>query len=649
MAWDKELSEEQKAAACHFGGHARLLAGPGTGKTLTLTRRVCYLIQECGVLPENIQVITFTRAAAGELRKRVASETRCEPLPNVSTLHSFALMELLRNLRLVRTLPLPLRIADDWEERNIIKEDLKKLIDLHRIEEITELLRQLSSGWQSLAINEDGWEESLLNSKFMKIWYQHRKIYGYTLRSELVYQLRKILEEQEMFSFRSSIEHLLVDEYQDLNRCDLDVIQYIANSGAEVYIAGDDDQSIYGFRNAHPSGIRNFTNEYDEVSKFELNICRRCAKDILDISLAVLRDQPDRMEKTTKCPEDKEAGEVKILRFHDQEKEALGVAKICYALINFAKINPSDILILLRSDSGGAFSKPIYEHLELFGIPVQKDESGVKDLNFQMFLCFMRLLLESDDNLSWRVLIEKRNNNAGAGSIDAVYKFACDNGYTFVQALKTIFFRYEAIDTKYNQRIIGAISDILSYLKKIEDLFEIKVFESSDQLFEKIYSTLELLYDENAADSILARVKIVADAYKPRSVSELVRLLESEASEIEAVISEDKVNLLTMHKAKGLDAEVVIIVAADDEYIPGKAEGDNFFEQGRLLYVSLTRARSRLYITHCKRRSGNQAKHGRANDDIRSLSSFFAGSRYASINGQHFVNRLEVPNDSQRV
>ena len=253
MAWDDRLLPEQKEAAGHIGSHARLLAGPGTGKTLTLTRRVCFLIQECGVLPENIQVITFTRAAAGELRKRVANETQCEPLPNVSTLHSFALSELLRNSALVRTLPLPLRIADDWEERNIIKEDLNKLVGLNDIRQVGKLLTQMSSGWQSLTVDEASWEENFPNAKFIRNWQQHRKIYGYTLRSELVYQLRKILEEQKKFSFKTSIKHLLVDEYQDLNRCDLDVIMFISNCGAEVYIAGDDDQSIYGFRNAHPS------------------------------------------------------------------------------------------------------------------------------------------------------------------------------------------------------------------------------------------------------------------------------------------------------------------------------------------------------------------------------------------------------------
>ena len=646
MAWDEGLLPEQKEAAGHIGSHARLLAGPGTGKTRTLTQRVCFLIEECSVLPENIQVITFTRAAAGELRKRVAKETNCEPLPNVSTLHSFALRELLRNSRLVRTLPLPLRIADDWEERNIIKEDLNELVGLGDIRKVNKLLTQMSSGWQSLTVDEDSWEENFPNAKFIEIWQQHRKIYGYTLRSELVYQLRKILEGQGKFSFKTSIEHLLVDEYQDLNRCDLDIIRYISNGGTEVYIAGDDDQSIYGFRNAHPNGIRNFNNEHNDVSKFKLEICMRCAKDILDIGLSSLENHPDRIEKNTKCPEYKEAGEVKILRFDDQDKEALGVAKICYGLINFAKIKPSDILILLRSDNGGVFSKPIYESLEHLGIPVQRNEGNVSDPNFQMCLCFLRLLLEPDDSLSWRVLIQKRSNNVGTGAITTVYKFACDNGYTFVQALKSIFYGYDTVDTKYNKKISKAVADIFSCLEQIGDLFENKSFASSDELFDKISSTARLLFDKNIADQILSKVKIILDAYGPKSFSELVRLLESEASEIEAVISEDKVNLLTMHKAKGLDAEVVIIVAAEDEYIPGKAEGDYIFEQGRLLYVSLTRARSRLYITHCKSRSATQANRGRKNYGFRSLTRFIAGSRYASINGQHFVNRLGIPNDS---
>ena len=125
MAWDDNLLKEQKTAASHTGNHARLLAGPGTGKTLTLTRHICFLVVERNLSPDTILAITFTRAAARELRQRVAAELGEKRSPRISTLHSFALQQLLKNATKITDLPQPLRIADDWEERNTVLPDLK--------------------------------------------------------------------------------------------------------------------------------------------------------------------------------------------------------------------------------------------------------------------------------------------------------------------------------------------------------------------------------------------------------------------------------------------------------------------------------------------------------------------------------------------
>ena len=120
MAWDDNLLEDQRKAAAHVGSHARLLAGPGTGKTLTLTRRICFLITENNTSAECILALTFTRAAARELGQRVANELGEDQSPPISTLHSFALRQLLKNATRITELPQPLRIADDWEERHIV-------------------------------------------------------------------------------------------------------------------------------------------------------------------------------------------------------------------------------------------------------------------------------------------------------------------------------------------------------------------------------------------------------------------------------------------------------------------------------------------------------------------------------------------------
>lgn len=144
MPWDTELSNEQRSAASHVGRHARLLAGPGTGKTRCLTKRIVYLIEEQGVDPSRILVLTFTRAAAAEIRQRVLAELGNEAqLPHISTLSSFALRTILFHGAGVR-LPQPIRIADDYEERWIIEEELKRL--QRAVDEVRQTLNSISLG-----------------------------------------------------------------------------------------------------------------------------------------------------------------------------------------------------------------------------------------------------------------------------------------------------------------------------------------------------------------------------------------------------------------------------------------------------------------------------------------------------------------------
>ena len=335
MAWNDGLLGEQETAAGHTGSHARLLAGPGTGKTLTMTRRISFLVEQEKVPPETIRAFTFTRAAAHELNQRVTSALGQENSPRVSTLHSFALHQLLKNQAIIEALPKPLRIADDWEERHIVQEDLKAILNLEHISQARDLLQELSADWQSLTAEDSDWEQKFPNATFLGAWREHRQLYGYTLRSELVYQLKKALEQRSDFQLESPINHLLVDEYQDLNRCDLAVVQYIASKGVELFIAGDDDQSIYGFRKAHPEGIRRFPQDFSDVSTLTLEVCKRCDQDVLATALFVAQQDPRRIEKTVYSDPEAARGEVAW-------QPADGIA-------GRQPVNDQDILILLRS------------------------------------------------------------------------------------------------------------------------------------------------------------------------------------------------------------------------------------------------------------------------------------------------------------
>jgi len=203
----------------------------------------------------------------------------------VSTLHAYALSELLSQG--ARGLPLPVRVAGDWEERWIVVEELARFLD-RTVSQIsngrgTGALDRLADDWDTLAIDGSGWEEGHADPRFLNAWRQHREVYGYTLRSELVYQLLRELRENPGFVPDEHLAILIVDEYQDLNHCDLRTLrQLAARSGAEVFAAGDDDQSIYSFRHAHPAGIRNFSRDYPGATIYTLSECLRCGAAIVD-------------------------------------------------------------------------------------------------------------------------------------------------------------------------------------------------------------------------------------------------------------------------------------------------------------------------------------------------------------------------------
>lgn len=251
--WADGLTEEQVIAASHTGSHARLLAGPGTGKSHTLSRRILFLIKETGIKPSEILVLAFTRIAVRDLRKSISRQLQeySDDLPYIATIHSFALRQLMRNALIITDLPQPFRIADDWEERWIIYEDLKDLL-AYDVGKVKGKFAELSADWETLQLDPSSGQPNRADPKFVGAWQQHRRTYGYTLRAELVYQLKRSLEQVASFNLEPGFKHLLVDEYQDLNPCELSVIKAISDRGPLVMACGDDDQSIYHFQICGP-------------------------------------------------------------------------------------------------------------------------------------------------------------------------------------------------------------------------------------------------------------------------------------------------------------------------------------------------------------------------------------------------------------
>jgi len=606
MPWREGLLADQIRAAQHIGCHARLLAGPGTGKTRTLTRRVLALILDHGVEPRRILALTFTRVAAFQLRREI--QQALQPLdietPRVSTLHSFALRQLLRNADRIETLPQPLRIADDWEERHIIQEDIKARLQRPRISEVQDLFEQLSADWETLRRDTPDWETLFPDPAFLGAWQEHRRMFGYTLRAELVYQLRRALNQYPDFDLEDDFQHVLVDEYQDLNACDLEVIRELSRRRCEIYAAGDDDQSIYGFRYAEPEGIRRFTDDYRPCEDLSLETCHRCDRSILRIAEFVANLDVDRLPKNTRPRDEAAEGETHLLYFADQYQEAREIARLCRHLTQTENVKPDEIFILLRSDRYKALSSVLQQALTQEDVAVaEHTESSLLDINEgRLVLALLRLLAHREDNLAWRTVLQL-HRGIGPSSLRVVRDWARRNNVRFTAALQTIKENPGRVE-RVGKRIAQAVSEYEALLERLS--------QGDPTLDEQIQRTArQSVADEEQRGKVMAFLSAIAEEAGAGSLNELVSALGASLDAAEQELVEGAVNILTMHKAKGPSADVVLIAGAEDEFIPGRNEGQREGDERRLLFVSMTRARHRLFISYCRRRVGRQAHLGR--------------------------------------
>ena len=647
MNWAENLTDEQKLyASCDLDGHSILIAGPGTGKTFTIIRKVAYMISEKKISPEDILILTFTRAAAAELSQRLKEFLGPkEKIPYVSTLHSFAFRQLVRNQELIANyqLPTPIRVVDDWEENNLVFEELKVILKSSK-QIIKDNFLKLSADWDTLKADEDSDDVDRFTSNFLGAWESHRKTYTYILRSELVYQVKKSIEQIGDFKLERDFKYVLIDEFQDLNRCDLALIYALRDQGSYICGIGDDDQSIYGFRFADPDGIRSFEKNFLSSDKYDLEICQRCDKKIIKLSQFVANLDKDRVPKELKPKEDAEEGEIHLYRFKNQNYEAKGITKICKALIQKKIYSEDDILILLRLDSNQKFSDVIKNALLEEGIAVsnQTQESPLDENDGRLFISFLRLINEFNDSLALRtILYLRKDNNIGIKTILRIYNLALKENKTFLDLIEEIEKTPTLIPT-YGNRIKNEIEDIRNIVNQFKTDFS-NIQESTDvsEIQTEIQKLAEFLIEnESSRKKILDFLFKIIEETELTNLSKFFASLNSALREMEQETEVGKINILTMHKAKGLTAKAVIVVGVEQEFIPGRQQQDpEKFDELRLLFVSISRAKHFLAITYCDKRI-NQQKYSGCNsgNPRRHLTEFLRNCSTLSVeNGEKML------------
>ncbi len=621
MAWDDDLTQEQRIVASAHDGHARILAGPGTGKTFTLKARVQYLIETFDVTPSRILIVTFTRKAVTELRDRILPciPESVEP-PRISTLHGFALRQLLRNSNLVETLPAPLRIADDWEEDAIIIPDLQRLLKKNK-KDIRAALDAMSSNWDTLTDAELN-----VDPQFITAWRRIRNVYGFTLRAEMVYRLKRAMEQHDKFQLEGQFRHVIVDEFQDLNACDLAVVQALSSLGASVFCAGDDDQSIYGFRKASPAGIRAFVGTYPDAEDHKMTLCKRCDSEILAAAEYVANQDLDREMKDLVA--ENHGGLVRIFAASDQYTEAKMITTVCQRL-HAAGYEYSAIAILVHSDYHGRFSQPIVDTLSEGSVPVSEHRiaNPLSEENTRRLYALAQLAVSADDSLAVRTLLQL-TPGIGDSCIETLESLAVKRGDRYSNTARAVAEDVSLL-ANVGSRVAAAWKNIEAAVHKLEKVVAPSEEDGliSDELRNSLFeAALVLGLSTHAVDDLIQLVSETESA----SLTDLLAKTSTVGDRFEPQLSKDSVNIMTMHQAKGLTFDCVLIPGLEDELIPGnyddpEQEGD----QRRLLYVSMTRARHALMLFYATRRTGAQAHSGRGpTTKDRNLTRFLSDYKF---------------------
>ena len=610
------LNKEQKQAVMHTEGPLLLLAGAGSGKTRVLTHRIAYLIEEMGVNPWNIMAITFTNKAAGEMRERVDNIVGygAESIW-VSTFHSTCVRILRRYIdRLGYDNNFTIYDTDD--QKTIIKEVCKKLqIDTKTLKERV-LLSAISSAKDEL-ISPIQYELNAMGDWNKKKIAEVYKEYQETLRKNNAVDFDDlIVKTVELFkscpdvldNYQERFKYIMVDEYQDTNTAQFELIRLLADKYRNLCVVGDDDQSIYKFRGANIRNILDFEKVYHEAEVIKLEQNYRSTQNVLDAANAVIRNNVGRKDKALWTNQG-EGSKIHFRQFDTAYEEAEFIADDIERKTDKGDAAFGDCAVLYRTN---AQARVLEERFVLKGIPYDVvggtnfySRREIKDI-----LAYLKTIDNGKDDVAVKRIINVPKRGIGATTITRVQEYADQRNISFYDAL----------------REAGQIMTIGKSAAKLEPFVTmIQTFRSKLEYYgleELIKDVLEITgyvkdlqeSDEEDAEDRIANIdelvsKVVAyesNAEQP-SLSEFLEevALVADIDKIEE--DDNKVLLMTLHSAKGLEFPQVYLAGMEDGIFPSymtitSDDPMEIEEERRLAYVGITRAKEELTLSCAKQR-----------------------------------------------
>ena len=608
------LNPMQREAVFTTEGPLLVLAGAGSGKTRALTHRVAYLIEEKGVKPWNILAITFTNKAAGEMRERVNQlvDFGADSVW-VSTFHSLC-VRILR--RFIENLgyTTDFSIYDSDDTKTLMKQIFKDLEVNQKVLKERGVLGVISSAKNEMISPE----EFLLSAKadgdsrlqrigelYMEYQKRLKKNNALDFDDLLVKTVELFQAKQEVLEYyQDRFRYIMVDEYQDTNTVQFKLVSLLAAKYRNICVVGDDDQSIYRFRGANIKNILSFEETFPGAKVIKLEQNYRSTKMILDSANEVIKNNAGRKDKTLWT--ENEVGERPVFReFGSSFDEAEWVVRDIVK-----KGGPwKDYAILYRTN---AQSRLFEEKCIAYNLPYRL-VGGVnfyQRKEFKDILCYLKTIANGRDDLAVQRIINVPKRGIGAMSVARVNMFAMENDMSFYEALERVQavpgigkaalkigvftdqigeFRKMLREEKTIKDVIEAVLEKTGYREELKEEGEVEAesrLENIEELINKAVSYWESA-DEPSLSEFLEEVALVADI---DSMDE----------------SEDRIILMTLHSAKGLEFPYVYLVGMEDGLFPSMMslmEGPEALEEERrLCYVGITRAEKRLTLTAAKSR-----------------------------------------------
>lgn len=604
----ESLNDEQKSALNAIDGAVLVTAGAGSGKTRLLTHRVAFLIDQKRVSPYNILAITFTNKAAGEMRERISQMVEGADKVWISTFHSMCAKILRREISALPPYDKNFTIYSDTESEKAVKDIFEERSIFDEKDKLKKSLFYHLSAWKNGVMSLQEYLDCHSDDEDMRKIGMLMSVYEDKLARLNALDFDDLLRKTyDLFKnnpdilnrYATRFEYILVDEFQDTNTVQYELVKMLASVHGNVFAVGDEDQCIYSWRGANFKNIFSFKKDFPNVKVFKLERNYRSTSSILNVANNVIKNNLTRLDKNMWT--DKGEGEKPVLyNAYDERDEALYVAKEIEKL-TCQGFEYRDIAVLMRVN---ALSRSFEEAFLSYNIP-HRIFGGFKfyeRVEIKNIISYLRIFVNKRDDISFERIVNFPKRGIGEGGLEKLRALA--EGRPLVETVcSELIFNQPALNKKLasfistyknlDQEDKKPLSD---FVKKVISGFEIKGAYSSGSE-EDLNRLLNI-------EQFISSVKEYESLNPDATLGDFLESITLKADSDE-IGESGAVTIATIHAVKGLEFRAVFLVGMEEGLLPiSRAIGNNseIEEERRLLYVALTRAEERLFITHCSKR-----------------------------------------------